>query len=497
MKSLVPLVALSVLAGGCVSLAPNAPLPDAPIEAAYPHSRALSAVETAQAVPGWREFVGDPVLAALIERALADNRDVRLAAAKLERARFAARVARAERLPDIELGVEAQKSERLSGTRDDAFAGFRVPAFELDLFGRLRDLGRAASAEYLASAAAAESVRAGLVAAVIDGWIEWLTASRARELAASTVASRSESRALAGELFDVGAASELDLAAADALLEAARVVEARETRRQRVAANTLQLLTGVAPDAVAHETGVEANDVAAAGPGQNLPDPGGQDTSRASRPFPPLMAVAAGLPAELLTRRPDVREAERLLAAADARIGAARAAFFPRIALTAEGGVSSEALNGLFDGQGAWRFVADLAQPLFDGGRLRASLGIARADRDAAVARYEQTIRAAFRDVADALAGVDTLAEAARAQRAAAAAETRRVELVGLRFDVGDASRLETLDAERARFTAERDALEAEAEVLKNRTALFAALGGGWGELCGDCPVAGSEPQQP
>ncbi|MFP5410166.1 MAG: efflux transporter outer membrane subunit [Gammaproteobacteria bacterium] len=467
MNRVVPLVALALLAGGCVSLAPNAPPPEAPVDAAYPHAASPNAIDAAHAVPGWREFVGDPRLAALIERALSDNRDLRLAAANLERARFEARVALAERLPGVELGIDAQKGEGASSSSDDAFAGLRVPAFELDLFGRLRDLDRAARADYLASAAAAESVRAGLVAAVIEGWVEWQAASRARALALSTVASRSESRALAAELFDVGAASELDLAAADSLLEAARVVEARETRRLRVAANALRLLAGSAPD-----------------------------PADAERALPPLMAVAPGLPADLLTRRPDVREAERRLAAADARIGAARAAFFPRIALTAEGGVASPALDGLFDGRGAWRFVANLVQPIFDGGRLRGLLGIARADRDAAVARYEQTIRAAFRDVADALAGVDTLAEAARAQRAAAAAETRRAELVRLRFDAGDASRLETLDAERARFSAERDAIEAEAEVLKNRVALFAALGGGWAGACVECPTAASGSKQ-
>lgn len=470
MNRFVPLMALTLtlLVGGCASLAPNAPPPDAPIGAVYPHAETPNAVDAAYAVPGWREFVSDPKLAALIERALSDNRDLRLAAANLERARFAARVARAERLPGVELGIEAQKSQRPSSISDHAFAGLRVPAFELDLFGRLRDLDRAARAEYMASAAAAESVRAGLVAAVIEGWVEWQAASRARALATSTVVSRSESRALAAELFDVGAASELDLAAVDSLLEAARVVEARETRRLRVAANALRLLAGTVPD-----------------------------PADAERAMPPLMAVASGLPADLLTRRPDVREAERLLAAADARIGAARAAFFPRIALTAEGGVASAALDGLFDGRGAWRFIADLAQPIFAGGRLRALLGIARADRDAAVARYEQTIRAAFRDVADALAGVDTLAEAVRAQRAAAAAETRRTELVRLRFDVGDASRLETLDAERARFTAQRDAIEAEAEMLKNRVALFAALGGGWAGGCAECPAAESGAKSP
>ncbi|MFN3304085.1 MAG: efflux transporter outer membrane subunit [Roseateles sp.] len=409
----------------------------------------------ATALPWAQAFRGER-LQRLIPLALANNRDLRVAVASIESARATAAARDADLWPTVDAGLSGSRTPTAAGGINSFYqAGLQVPAYELDLFGRLRSAGAAAQAQLLAAEANQQAVRIALVAAVATTEIALQADEALLQITRDTLASREQSLALIRQRFDGGIASELDLRAAESALQAARVALAQTQRQRALDQNALVLLGAPLP--------------------ADLPAPSGQLTD-----FEPLAELPAGLPAEVLVRRPDIRQAEQQLAAADANIAAARAAFFPRITLTGSVGTASSQLGELFRNS-AWSFAPSLVQPLFDAGRNRANLAAALAQRDAATAQYEKAIQSAFRDVADALAGRATLAEQRTAQAAQVDAEARRLALAEERYRAGIASSLEVLDAQRSLFAA-RQALvqvQVQSQRAQNLVAVYRSLGGG------------------
>ena len=373
---------------------------------------------------------------------------------------------RADELPTVNGGITGSRSPRVgsgsgSSINSTYTAGLSVTAYEFDFFGRVRSLSQAQLAQFAGTEEARKTVQISLVASVANAWLGLLADDELLELTRRTLASREESMKLTRLKFDHGASSELDLRQAESLLEGARVALAQQTRQRAQDENALALLLGqpVPPDAASATTPVGASALAQT----VLPD------------------VPAGLPSELLSRRPDIRQAEQQLIAANANIGAARAAFFPRITLSTSVGIASTQLSDLFKGGSlAWSFAPQLVLPIFDAGRNQANLDAAQVNRDIATAQYEKAVQSAFREVADALAGRATLGEQLRAQQAQAAAEQVRTKLADLRYRNGASSYLDVLDAQRSLFTAQQAVVQAQAAERQNRVTLYKVLGGGW-----------------
>jgi multidrug efflux system outer membrane protein len=320
----------------------------------------------------------------------------------------------------------------------------------------VRNLSEAALQQFFANEENRRAVQIGLVASVASTYISALASDELLRVTRQTLETREESTRLTKLRFDAGASSELDFRQAESLLEGARVALAQAERQRALDGNALQLLLG-APMPADLPAGLPLD----------------QQTFAAELP--------AGLPSELLERRPDIRAAERQLQAAEANIGAARAAFFPRISLTATLGSASGDLDRLFrGGTFALTGTAQLLQPIFDAGRNRANLAVANVNRDIAVAQYERSIQTAFREVADALAGRATLGEQLRAQAAQTNALAVTYRLADLRYRNGVTSFLDALDAQRALFAAQQQLVQTRALRLQNTVSLYRALGGGW-----------------
>lgn len=443
--------ALAAALAGC-NLAPTYQRPAAPIAAAYPESS--PAGEAASSIE-WNRYFADARLQELIRLALANNRDLRIAAANIEQARAQFRITRASELPTVSAAVSGSRVPGANDTITSTYsAGLAVSAFELDLFGRLRNLTAAAQAQFLAVDENARTVRISLIASVANAYLATLADEEQLDLIRRTLATRDESLRLVQLKFDQGVVSKVDLEQARSLVETARVALAQQQRQRANDFNALTLLVG-----------------------QPLPDnlPPGTTLAQTN-----LADLPAGLPSDLLTVRPDIRAAEQQLVAANANIGAARANFFPRISLTASAGSASSELSGLFkSGSWGWTFAPQAILPIFDYGRNAAGLAAARAANDAAVAQYERTIQGAFREVSDALAGQATYAEQLRAQRAVAASEQSRFDLADLRYRNGAASYLDYLDAQRSLFSAQQAAIQANQLRLQNQVTLYRVLGGG------------------
>ena len=447
-------------AGGCMSLAPEYQRPAAPVPAAYPNDAVpAGAAAPAAADVDWQAYFADPRLKRLIEIALANNRDLRIAVLNIEQARATYQVKRADELPTVGAGVQATRQPGSSGGLVNTYSvGVQVSSYELDFFGRVRSLSQAALAQYLATDEARKTVQIALISSVANGYLNLLADDELLRVTRDTLATREESFKLTKLKFDNGAASELDFRQAESLLEGARVTLASTVRQRALDENALVLLLGETLPA-------------------DLPVPlplAGQQVSA---------ELPAGLPSELLARRPDVRSAEQQLIAANANIGAARAAFFPRITLTASAGTASTELSGLFK-SGTWALTgtAQLLQPIFDAGRNRANLDIAKVNREIAVAQYEKAIQTAFREVADSLAGRATLGEQLRAQVAQRNAAEVSFRLADLRYRSGAASYLDVLDAQRSLFTAQQATVQVQAQQVQNLVTLYKVLGGGWKE---------------
>lgn len=443
--------------------------PAAPIATQWPgaaanaaNTTAVATTATAAADIDWRDFFHDAQLQQLIDLALANNRDLRIAVLNIEQARAQYRIQRADQLPSVGLSLSQSRqnpSNSGEGISSVAVGGLALNAFELDLFGRVRALSDAAQASYLASAEARKTVQINLIASVANNYLSWLADNELLALTRDTLGTREASLKLTQLRFDNGVASELDCAQSRALHEAARATLAQVQRQRALNENALVLLIG-----------------------QPLPADLPTRTTRLSSAA--LLAdVPAGLPSDLLERRPDIRQAEQQLLAANANIGAARAAFFPRISLTGSIGRASTELTGLFssnDSVNAWSWTAQLVAPLFDAGRNQAGLEATQAKRDIAVAQYEKTIQSAFREVADALAGRATLGEQLTAQKAQATAQANAFRLADLRYRNGVANYLDVLDAQRALFSTQQAVTQTALLQRQNQVVLYKALGGGW-----------------
>lgn len=454
---------LGLLAAGLLSacsMAPKYERPEAPVAATFPTPSA-GPIQMA----GWRDFFPDERLQTLIEAALENNRDLRMAALRVEEARTLYSVQSADLLPNLNITGGASRSRvpaavspsGASVVSSSYQAGLGLTAFELDFFGRVRSLNNAALAQFLASEEAERSARISLVAEVAKAYLAERAFDEQHALARKTYESREEAYRLARQRFEVGASSALDLRLSETLVQSARASLATLARQRAQASNALALLAGK-----------PLADLPAAHPldEQNI-----------------VTGIPAGLPSDLLDRRPDIRAAEQRLRAANANIGAARAAFFPRISLTASTGTASNALSGLFEaGSRSWSFVPQLVLPIFDAGRNSASLTLAETRANIAVADYEKSIQTAFREVADTLAARETLEEQIDAQRTVAEAQAERLKLAELRYRNGVSSSLEVLDAQRELFSAQQALVQARLLRLTNAIDLYRALGGGLGE---------------
>ena len=448
---------LALTLAACGSMAPDYQRPAAPVASAFPGASASAASATAATAIEWRQFFTDERLRQLVTLALQNNRDLRLAALNIEQARAQLDIRRADQWPTVNAGLSGSRVPTAAGGISSTYkAGLLVTAYELDLFGRIRSLSDAALAQYLATEEARKSVQISLVAAVATSYLALQGDEELLRVTRETLLTREASNRLIKLRFDQGASSQIDLRQAESLLESARVALAQATRQRALDENALVLLLGQALPA----------ELAA---GQSITAPA------------TLPELAAGVPSDLLTRRPDIRQAEQQLVAANANIGAARAAFFPRITLTGSVGSASSELSGLFKaGSGAWSFAPQLLQPVFDAGRNQGNLRLAEVGRDIATAQYERAIQSAFREVADALAGRATLGEQLRAQEALVRAEQDRYRLADLRYRNGVASYLDALDAQRSLFAAQQALVQAQVGYQQNLVTLYRVLGGGW-----------------
>jgi outer membrane protein, multidrug efflux system len=454
-------LAASLMLGGCMSFIPAYERPAAPVAAAYaPELTPAGAVGgTAAADIEWQRYFTDARLKRLIEIALANNRDLRVAVLNIEQTRAAYQVRRADEVPSIGAGLSAQRSAGSNGNLVNTYAvGLQVSGYELDFFGRVRSLSQAALSQYLATEASRKTVQIMLIASVANTYIGLLADEELLRVTRETLATREDSFRLTKLKFDNGATSELDFRQSEQLLEGARATLAQTRRQRALDENALVLLLGQALPA-------------------ELP---------AAQPLTAQQGLAelpAGLPSDLLTRRPDVLAAEQQLLAANANIGAARAAFFPRIALTANAGTASAELSGLFkSGTFALTGTASLLQPIFDAGRNQANLAVAKVNKDIAIAQYEKAIQTAFREVSDSLAGRATLGEQLRAQTAQANAAQVSYKLADLRYRNGASSYLDVLDAQRNYFAAQQATVQVQALQAQNLVTLYKVLGGGWTE---------------
>ena len=469
------LAAVALLLSAC-SMIPAYERPAAPVALTYPSHAASTdradpanalATQTASTI-AWQNFFADTRLQGLIELALVNNRDLRVAVLNIDQARAQYQIRRADQFPTISGVLGGSRTPSASGSVTSLYsAGLQATAYELDFFGRVSSPKEAALNQYLATEEGRKTAKITLIASVANAYLSLLADDELLDITRQTLATREESIRLSKLRFDNGVASELDFRQAESLVEAARVSLAQQQRQRALDENLLTLLVG---SPLASELPAAASTAVVA-----VTVPLAQ--------MQPLVDVPAGLPSDLLTNRPDIRQAERQLLAANANIGAARAAFFPRIALTAGAGTASSQLSGLFK-SGSWglMFAPSLTLPIFDAGRNQANLEVSKVTRDIAVAQYEKAVQTAFREVADALASRSTLAEQLRASQAQANAESIRFRLSDLRYQNGVSSYLDLLDAQRSLFAARQAVVQTRLAQLQSQVGLYRALGGGWTE---------------
>jgi outer membrane protein, multidrug efflux system len=452
---ILPVAVAALLAGGC-SMIPTYERPAPPVAPAFPYAPATTGTPAAQ-LP-WESFFSDPRLRKLIQTALENNRDLRVAVLNMTQARAQYDIRNADRLPTVGLNASATRAPNSFGKEANVYTvNLGISSWEIDFFGRVAALSQAALAQYLATEEGRKSAQISLVASVANTWLALAADEELLKLTQDTLATREETLRLTRLRFESGVTSEIDYRLALSLAESSRAALAQVRRQRATDLDALALLVGqpVGPDFTVDVTTLDVK----------LPD------------------VPAGLPSEVLVNRPDVRQAEQVLIATNANIGAARAAFFPRISLTAGAGTASTELSGLFkDGSWVYTVAPSLVQTVFDAGRNRANLSSAEAARDIAVAQYERAIQQAFRDVSDALAGRATYGEQVRALGAVVEAESTRFRLARLRYESGVASYLDLLDAQRSLFTAQTALVQSRLQGLQNQVQLYRSLGGGWTE---------------
>lgn len=465
-----------VLLAGC-NLAPKHITPALSTPTAFPPEVSPSGARADAVSVGWQDFYQDERLRALIAQALDNNRDLRISVARIEEARGLYRIQRSDQLPQLGLSSGATRSRigtasinpALGGSSGNATGasgftansvdvGVAVTSFELDFWGRVRNLSEAARSRYFSTIAAERSFRISLIRDLSTAYITSRSLAEQAEQADRAVASRVEGLRIAKLRLDAGVTSALDYRQAETLLTQAQA-EVASLRNQRAQQrNIVRLLVG-AP--------IEEDSLA---PARLLRDQG------------ILRDFDAGLPSALLFNRPDIIAAEETLRAARADIGAARAAFFPRISLTGNFGFASTSLDNLFSDEGLnWSFGPSLSLPIFDWGARKGDLTVARARESIEVATYERTVQGAFREVSDALANRRYLAEQIVAQQRAVDAQSTLARLARLRYQNGVVQFLEVLDAERNLFSAQQALIQLRGAELSSLVSLHAALGGGLG----------------
>lgn len=465
-------VFLLALLGGC-TLAPTYERPAAPMPTTYEAASSGSDVRLALASPlaadaDWADVFTDPGLRTLIRRALDQNRDLRLASLRVQEARALYGIEAANLLPSVKAGGTFSR-QRYSGSTgslnggnniagghvaNDLRATAGVSAFELDFFGRVRSLSDAALQEYLASEEAQRAAQVSLVAEVATSYIGLVAINEQIAYAREVLTAREEGIRVIRLRAERGLVDDLDLNTETTQVEVARAALAERERQRSEIVHALQVLTG---------------------------DVGAKPVAAATLDGTFVMPVAAGLPSSLLMRRPDIRQAEARLRAANANIGAARAAFFPSIKLTTDIGTASSRFADLFSaGTGVWMFMPQITVPIFEGGRNMQGLNLANVRKEMAVVSYERAIQTAFAEVDDALAAQQLLTRQFQAQKRVSDGERERLRLAERRYVNGVASYLELLDAQRSEFQAAQQLIDVKQRVLVNQVALYRALGGGW-----------------
>ncbi|WP_218153021.1 efflux transporter outer membrane subunit [Variovorax sp. YR750] len=470
LRALCALLAAATLAG-CVNLAPVYSRPEAPVPKAWPASTDAKDTKDTRdakdgavsATTGWQSFITDDRLRRTITLALANNRDLRVAVQNIEKARAQYGVQRAELFPSVSAtaGGTRQRTSAATSSSGESSIGNTYTAslgfsnYELDLFGRVRNLNEAALQSYLSTEATTRSTQISLVAEVASAWLTLAADNERLKLAQDTLASQQRSYELTSRMKALGASTALALAQAQTTVDSARVDVAGYTAQVAQDRNALDLLAG------------------ATVPDELLPA-AGMTTASA------LVEVPAGLPSTLLQQRPDVLAAEHTLQGSNADIGAARAAFFPTISLTASSGSSSTALSGLFKGgNSTWSFAPSISLPIFNAGSNRASLDSAKAQREIDLATYEKTVQTAFKEVADALAVRGSLGEKLAAQQSLVDATQKSFTLSEALYRNGSYSYLEVLDAQRSLYTAQQTLITLRLSEQSNRITLYKVMGGG------------------
>lgn len=472
------ITAALVMLAGC-TLEPNYHRPASGIATAWPQGQAYQIdnnlhanadTTTPSADIGWREFFTDPQLQQLIAIALDNNRDLRVAALNIEKARAQYRIQRSDLFPAIngngtELtqhypsgvsNVGGQSGAGTGGTSRNYSVGIGFTSYELDLFGRIRSLDHAALQLYFSEFETRKSTQISLVAEVANDYLSLLADHARLKLARDTYNSQKASYDLTRHSYDFGVATALDLSQAEQAVDTAKAAITQFTRQGAQDRNALRLVLGTAiPKTLSIKAGLDHEHLL-----ENLP---------------------AGLPSDLITRRPDVLAAEHTLIAANANIGAARAAFFPSISLTGNFGTASTQLNGLFaNGSEAWSFSPKISLPIFAAGANVANLKLSHVEKNIFIAQYQKAIQVAFREVADALAARGTLDDQRDAETSLVKAAHTSYTLSNMRFRQGVDNYLSVLDSQRTLFTAQQNLISTRLSRLQNLVTLYKALGGGW-----------------
>lgn len=457
----------STILGGCTMI-PDLATPKAPVESEWPQGKAyldLSSQDRASIKTiVWQEFFKSPQLQKIIQASLDNNRDLRVAALNIELARQQYRVQRADLVPTIDAKGAASRQnvpENAAGQQGEGIqsqytANIGTTAYELDIFGRVRSLNKQALEEYLATEEARNAVQISLIAEVANAYLAYLADEKLLKLTEETLAAQQASYDVINKSFELGVGNKLDVSQATQSVETARANHAVYLRRMAQDKNALLLLMGVSSEGNLLE-------------GETL------DQVQITEQLP------IGLPSDVLLSRPDIRRAEHQLVAANANIGAARAAFFPTISLTGSAGLASDSLTDLFkSGSGlAWTFAPQISIPIFEGGRNIANLGISETTRDIRVAEYEKSIQVAFREVSDELAARGTYTNQLKSQQSLVQAAQDSYTLSKARYDQGIENYLNVLDAQRSLYAAQQDEILVYQQRLSNLVTLYKVLGGG------------------
>jgi multidrug efflux system outer membrane protein len=461
------------------SLQPVYERPAAPIAGEFPAGAAYESTPAGgspAADTGWRDFLADPRLQRLVEIALKNNRDLRVAALNVRQVQAQYRIQRSASLPSI-AGFAGESASRTPGKTPEVahtYSAGVAAAWEIDFFGRLQSLSDAALEQYFATAYARQAAEILLVSQVADQYLAMLALDEQLAVTRQTLATAQASYNIVKLRFDAGTGTELTLQQAQSVVEQASANLAAETRARAQAENSLVLLLGqpLPPD---------------------LPPVAPLGEQKILAEIPP------GLPSDLLERRPDILQAEALLRSENADIGAARAAFFPRISLTGDLGSSSATLGGLLGASSlAWAFAPSITLPIFEGGALQANLDVARIRRDIGIAQYEKAIQTAFREVADGLAARGTYDDQLAAQERYTATQQRSLELAEFRYRNGVDSYLDVLTAQTGLYGAQQALVTTRLRRLSNLVDLYRTLGGGWIERTGGehpLPARGYHPR--